>query len=119
MRRLALVLILPLWITGCSLLGQVDTRVEPQTPRQTLIVLEYSVQGVASSAKELAVNGIIKPGSPEANRAADLIVAAQAALHTARNVERTGGDLNAATSAVNAAVLQAINYLEARKKPNG
>jgi hypothetical protein len=117
MRRLALVLILPLFLIGCPgwQIQSPVVQVEPQTPRQSLVVAEYTVKGAANTAAELVRNGVLKSGSPEALKAADLIEVAHKALRVARTVALQGGDLAQATAAVNAAVLEAIAYLEERR----
>ncbi len=96
-------------LASCSAVG-----IDAKTPKQKLVVLEYSYQAALKTVDELMVNGIIK----QADAATVFAMVKQSgdAVKKARLAVKLGdSDVAAAVRFANSLVIQLVTYLETKK----
>lgn len=117
LRRLAVLLLVPLFLGGCqTLLGSDAPPVD--TPNKRLAALELSYQAALKTADALLNTGQVRGAS--ASEMVRLLDSAAAAMGTARAAVRaSGGDVGAALAAANAAVTALATWVAARQQKRG
>ena len=91
------------------------TTTDADTPREKLVVLEYSYQAALKTVSSMVDTGIIV--GDKATKASELLEQASIAMKTARSVLLSGDDAGATQYIVlaNAAVAQLITYLQTQQ----
>ena len=97
-----------LLLGGCAQIG-----INPQTPRQRLVVIEYSYQLALKEIAELADRGLLN--GDKAGAAIALVQKAGAALEVARNALGSSEEQTALETA-NSIIADLIEYLQKRRK---
>lgn len=96
-------------ISGCAGAGG-----QPQTPRETLVTLEYSYQAALLTVENLVDTGRIK--GDDAQKAATLVTNAKQAMGSARVAVLSGQPNSLAlVTAANSIVTQLVLFLESKK----